>query len=345
MSPPPLHDALAADSVYTVGREADGVWPYEILARDDDDDVWVRIWDPYGGSALIPSLYAAFVTREAIAVREGRTGTVTLETTRTGIAAALALALIGGLSALVFPFILFRRRYRRERDERRRLQEVAHRLAESREDERLRIARELHDGPLQDLHALRLQLGFVADALAKSGDPRRVEVARVRGAHDETHTVIGELRAIAESLRPPALGPFGLAAALRAHADRFRRTWPDVNVDLDLDDDGQSLPESVRLALFRIAQEALTNAVKHGHPDRIALALCLRGNHVEIRIEDDGTGMALDPDAPDIPASGHFGILGMRERVGAVGGTLTIGQSQIGGVRVTASVPITPTAR
>ena len=100
------------------------------------------------------------------------------------------------------------------------LQETGRQIAASREDERLRIAREIHDGPLQDLQALHMQLGITAEALGRNEE---VETAtrRVRGGQDDAHTAIVELRSIMEALRPPAIGPFGLAAALHSHAERF----------------------------------------------------------------------------------------------------------------------------
>ena len=227
----------------------------------------------------------------------------------------VAVGLGLGVPLLVLAVLVFLvRRLRQERRQRRLLQETARRLSQSREDERLRIARDLHDGPLQDLQALHMQLGVAVDALPDAGATGGL---RLRGALDEVHTVIGELRGLTQSLRPPALGPFGLAAALRAHADRFRRHHPDVAVDLALDDDDQQLPEPVRLALFRVAQEAMNNAVKHGRPGQITVSLRLAPKHVDLAIQDDGTGLI---DAAGPAAEGHYGILGMRERIDAVGG-------------------------
>ena len=239
--------------------------------------------------------------------------------------------------------VYLRRRLAQERTQRRELEAVGRRLAASREDERLRIARDLHDGPLQDLHALRMQLATAAEQLAADVGAGSVGVRRVRGALDESETVVGELRAIAEALRPPALGPFGLAAALRAHADRFRRQHPGVAVALDLDDDGQALPESLRLALFRIAQEAMTNAAKHGDPSQVSVSLSLDDGHVTLAVEDDGSGLTGRPDDPALAADGHFGLLGMRERADAAGAHLDVGASPTGGVRVQAAVPFPST--
>lgn len=255
----------------------------------------------------------------------------------------IPIVVIGGLlfPALFLGVVVFLvRRLRRERVQRRLLEDAALRLAESREDERRRIARDLHDGPLQDLHALHMQLGLAADALAAREDSPSAESRRVRGAHDEAHTVIGDLRSITEALRPPALGPFGLAAAIRAQAERFRHLHPEIEVDLVLDDDGQTLAEPVRLALFRVVQESLNNAAKHGDPRWIAIELRLTANRAEVDIRNDGNALLTDPNVSELASNGHFGVLGMRERMTAVGGRVAVKNMDGRGVRVAASVPI-----
>ena len=340
--PPVLTETLQADSLYFLGRSEEA-WPYTIARTTGDDQVWVVVEDPYGGRVAITDFFAIVLGRQVQAVVEGgEFGSVSITSRWEGVAVRV-LGLVGLLALFAFPVVWFRRRYVRERDERRALQETARRLAASREDERLRIARDLHDGPLQDLHALHMQLDASAARLAEATGERSEEARRLRGAQDEAHTVIGELRAIAEALRPPALGPFGLAAALRAHADRFRRQHPGVAVTLDLDDDGQALPLPTRLALFRIAQEAMTNAAKHADPSQIAVALRVGGGAAELTVEDDGPGFdarALDA----LAADGHFGLLGMQERAGAAGACLDVEAGDPGGTRVRVAVRPAPTA-
>jgi len=240
------------------------------------------------------------------------------------VAGAIASLLVGGA------FVggrLWRRERRRQQSE----AEARLRALQAREAERTRLAREIHDGPLQDVHALRL---LPADT-DLSGEATRI--AR-------------ELRAIAEGLRPPALGRFGLAAALAAHAARVKERYPGVEIGLDLDEDGpQTLPELTRAAFFRVAQEAVTNAVEHGRAQRVHIALRLPGGGVDpgatrepssatqdLRLEvlDDGEGLPWGPRGPDLEAlveGGHFGLVGMYERASAVGGTLTLDGDGIDG--------------
>ncbi|MEM1056002.1 MAG: sensor histidine kinase [Bacteroidota bacterium] len=251
----------------------------------------------------------------------------------------LALTLAVGLPLGTLALLLYlARRLRQEKRQRRQLQEAGRQIAASREDERLRLARELHDGPLQDLHSLHMQLGLTAEALHRV-EGAEVETRRVRGTLDDAHTVIGELRGIMEALRPPALGPFGLAAALRSHTERFRRRALGIEVDLDLDDDGLALPEAVRLVLFRVAQEAMNNAAKHAHPTRIQVVFKLTPSEAMLRVEDDGVGLAHPPDTRALSADGHFGFVGMQERARSVGGVLDVEGWAGQGTRVEARIP------
>ncbi|WP_095513673.1 sensor histidine kinase [Rubrivirga sp. SAORIC476] len=222
---------------------------------------------------------------------------------------------------------------RRERSRREREAAARQRALHAREAERSRLAREIHDGPLQDVHALRL--------LSGGQIPEHLS--------EEASRIARELRAIAEGLRPPALGRFGLAAALSAHANRVKERHPGVTVGLDLEEDGtgpDALPDVVRSALFRIAQEAITNAIEHGHASRVDVRLALATDErpIELEIRDNGSGLPWDSRQPDFSTladEGHFGLVGMYERVAAIGGTLTLAQGGIGdaGARVHVSMP------
>ena len=339
--PPDLRETTAWDSLYVLGADRLGTWRYRALTADGAEGpaglgkTWVEITDPYGGRILIPRFYQQSIGARVQDVESGRSRRVNIDVPRVTFYAVLGF--LGGAVVLVamLPLYVYRRRYLLERAERRSLQEARHQMAESREDERRRLARELHDGPLQDLHALHMQLSLAADTLAADVGAG----PRVRGAQDDAHTVVQDLRRITEALRPPALGPFGLAAALTAHADRFRQRNPGIEVVLALDADGLDLPEPTRLALFRIAQESMNNAAKHGPPSTLRIALDLSDDEVCLTIEDDGPGLHATPDLPALAADGHFGLLGMQERAEAVSGTLLVENRPDRGLRVRASVP------
>ena len=218
------------------------------------------------------------------------------------------------------------------RERKRQTEEAAarQRALHAREAERSRLAREIHDGPLQDIHALRLLSG------AQTGDM----------IGDEAGRIARELRAIAEGLRPPALGRFGLAAALSAHANRVKERYRAVSVGLDLDEDGKdALPDVVRSSLFRIAQEAITNAIEHGTATAVLVRFKLPDDpsgEILLEILDNGSGLPWSGDQPDfseLADDGHFGLVGMHERVAAIGGRFSLRSDGLDGrgahVRVT----------
>lgn len=252
-----------------------------------------------------------------------------------GIPVWLAIALTLGLltaGGSVTAILLTRRQQQRAVEEEATRQRTFH----AREAERSRLAREIHDGPLQDIHALRLLTGVHA------ADVVEVEAGRI--ARD--------LRAIAEGLRPPALGRFGLAAALSAHTRRIKERHPDIQFDLDLEEKGvgpDSMPEIIRAALFRIAQEAITNAIEHGDADRIQLRLQFsEDDHVTLTISDDGSGLPADVlDLESLADGGHFGLIGMHERADALGGRLTLTPDGLNGrgVRVQVTTPTVSSAK
>lgn len=311
---------LAWGQSWDPARDESGERP-SLFMVGADSTVWVE--DPAGRASVLDAYVLVNVARTA-AERTGldgprrwpshvgygyESGRVYLYV-RQGVEAYAALALAVGMALSVVGLIVWLvRRYRHERRQRRALADAHRRLLEAREEERLRIAQDLHDGPVQDLNLVNLQLS------AAGGDGAVRE-----GVLD----VVKDLRAIAEGLRPPMLSAFGLAAALRAHAERFGRLHPGVHVQAQFDDDGQTIAEGVRLALFRIAQEAMTNAVKHGDPSEITVTLSLGPDRYRLVVSDDGGGFDVPADVDELGQDGHFGLLGMRERAAASGATLTV---------------------
>ncbi|WP_420456202.1 sensor histidine kinase [Rubrivirga sp.] len=240
----------------------------------------------------------------------------------------LALGLLAvGLIALVGGAVVWERRARKARRTR---AEFRRRLAAAREAERAHVARELHDGPVQDLCAVQVALGG-------SGS---------EAAREAVTAVVGELRALCDELRPSALDAFGVTAALAALADRAG--WGEdgrldvrfrVSADARAAADGPALSDEKRLALYRIAQEALNNAVQHADGTRIDLALDADDGALVLTVDDDGVGPPSD-DGLAYAARGHYGLLGIQERADLLRATLTIGPSPLGGTRVALSIPV-----
>ena len=214
------------------------------------------------------------------------------------------------------------------------LAEAQQQLSESREAERLYLARELHDGPVQDLYGVRFQLGELAEA--EDGALGRAALAE---AQSNIQRVIGLLRDICGELRPPALASFGLEIALRSHAAHFQKAHPDLVVTLDLSTDGLELSERVRLALFRIYQQALNNIVQHAHARAVLVQLAVNADRIELTIEDDGCGFVVPPGWLELARQGHMGLLGAAERAEAIGGQLQVESTVGDGTSVRVIVP------
>ena len=201
------------------------------------------------------------------------------------------------------------------------------------EDERRRWARELHDETLQGLGALRLSLA----AARRSSEPE-VWRAALDDAITELDTEIANVRGIISDVRPAALDELGTEAAVEALSDRIRTRGIDVALTVDLDwEAGRSATrhdDELETALYRIAQEAMTNGLKHSGAALLTVDIAEVDGHVIVSVRDDGQG--FDPSAR---AEG-FGLLGMRERVELLDGTLTVVSAPGEGTTLSARLPV-----
>ncbi|MEX2210647.1 MAG: histidine kinase [Gaiellaceae bacterium] len=196
---------------------------------------------------------------------------------------------------------------------------------QAQEAERKRVAQELHDEIGQALTAVMLQLS----RLAKRAPPDLE--GELREAQETTRASLDDVRRIARQLRPEALDDLGLPAALAALTRMFaERTG--MRIRCVLSPDLPALRGDTELALFRVAQESLTNAARHAGTTRIDLSLEQAAHAVVLRVRDEGKGF-------DGARSGS-GIRGMRERAALVGGNLTIEERAGGGVEVRLEVPV-----
>jgi two-component system sensor histidine kinase UhpB len=204
--------------------------------------------------------------------------------------------------------LAFRRMLERLEAERRRSASAA---LDAQEDERARVARDLHDEVNQSLTGLLLHL----EAARRDAPPGLVpELTETKAL---ANRAMDELLSVARQLRPTALDDLGLTAALAAHvADLERRTGIETSFEAVGDVSGID-PES-QLVLYRVAQEALSNAARHSDAERVRVRLRNDGERVELTVTDDGHGFSFDD------AEGGLGIAGMRERSLLVGGELEI---------------------
>ncbi|MCL4560929.1 MAG: PAS domain S-box protein [Chloroflexi bacterium] len=212
--------------------------------------------------------------------------------------------------------------------------EVQQRLIEQREQERLQIARDLHDGPVQVLTgaAFALQEMVLEDRQGQLTDATQTFKTNL-------HEAIAELRGFAHELRPPVLARFGLEKAIHSHLETFREKHPDLKVHFRAQQEGKLLPEHTRLALFRIYQEALNNIVKHSQAHNIWVELQKDLQEATLIIHDDGAGFEVPQDWLLLARQGHLGLVGMRERAEAVGGEMQIESWPGEGTTVRVNVP------
>ncbi|EDY64640.2 sensor histidine kinase [Streptomyces pristinaespiralis] len=223
-------------------------------------------------------------------------------------------------------------RERAERAERTREEEAGRRVAE----ERLRIARDLHDVVAHHIALVNVQAGVAAHVMDKRPDQAKEALAHVREASrsalNELRATVGLLRQSGDPEAPTAPAP-GLAV-LDELVTTFRQAG--LPVEVARADDGDPPPAAVDLAAYRIVQEALTNVQKHAGKDAKAEVSVVRvGSTLEVTVIDNGPADAAGPS----DGGGH-GLLGMRERVTALGGTLTAGPRYGGGFRVQAILPL-----
>ena len=223
-----------------------------------------------------------------------------------------------------------RERMERDRDGLRR------QLVLSEEEERRRLARELHDEAGQHLTALGLGLQALSNVAAPGSeiDRRAAELQAL------ANTLAVELHAIAVRLRPKALDDFGLEAALVAYSEEWsRRSGIDVDVHTSVGD--ARLPTAVESAIYRVVQEALTTVARHSGATHAGVVVERRDGHVTAVVEDDGRGIhARDALDEHRRGSGGLGLLGIRERVALLGGTLDVESAPGSGTTLFVRIPL-----
>jgi two-component system sensor histidine kinase UhpB len=203
-------------------------------------------------------------------------------------------------------------------------QESARRVLAAQEAERVGIARDLHDEVGQVLTGVLLQLNSIAEAAPE----HREDLDQARQA---VRRALDEVRRISSELRPEMLEHLGLVSALTELSTSFARV-SGVRVDRDFPASLPKLAPEVELAVYRIAQESLTNVARHAQARKVAIALEPGHDSVVLRVSDDGRGFAGAPVE-------HGGLRSMRERALLVGGALAIKEAPAGGVEVRVEVP------
>ncbi len=223
---------------------------------------------------------------------------------------------------------------RRQAEELRR--ELLRRLVATQEEERRRISRELHDQMGQQLAALMIGL----KTLNAESYGRQSALSTLRQFQGLTDQLSREVHTLAWELRPPALDDLGLRTALYNYVEEWAER---SRIAVDFHSSGFEdvrLPFAHETALYRIAQEALTNVLKHSHADRVSVILERRADHVLVVVEDNGRGFDVEALAATQASGRNLGLLGMRERAELLGGTLNVEATPGVGTSIFVRIPV-----
>jgi signal transduction histidine kinase len=197
--------------------------------------------------------------------------------------------------------------------------EIQRGLVKKREMERLELAQQLHDGPVQDLYGLSYHLVGLQEML-----PDQANLMRLTTLRAMLQQVIRVLQTTCSELWPPTLLPFGLETAIRSHTERFQEAHPELKLQLNLMADEQVLPATVRAVLFRIYQHLLDNVAKHSQARIVLVQLTLNTEEVVLQVQDDGRGFEVPERWVELIRREQVGLLRVLERAKALGGHLKI---------------------
>ena len=225
------------------------------------------------------------------------------------------------------------------KNSRRQLRALSARLQSAREEERAKVAREIHDELGQVLTALKLNLDWLERKIGEREHDRSLNPVLDRAVEsgEMIQSAILTVQRIASELRPGVLDHLGLAAALRQEAQRFQQR-SGIVCELELPHESLELPRDASTTIFRICQEALTNVARHAQATKVEIGLRANPEHVTLQVADNGRG--IRPEA--VGDSRSLGLLGMRERASVLGGEVAIEPIAPSGSRVTLRLPRTP---
>ncbi len=212
--------------------------------------------------------------------------------------------------------------------------EMQQRLLEFREKERQEIARDLHDGPIQDLSGILFNIQFAKETIQNQAVKLEFEQIGLG-----VQGVIRGLRDVCNNLRPPSLIRFGLSRAILVHTEELCERNPGLEIQRDLFQDADPAPEQTSLALYRIYQEAMNNILRHANASRIHILLAVEEGQILLQISDNGAGFTVPTDLAGQTRTGHFGLAGMQERAEIINANLQITSIPGQGTVVRVTVP------
>jgi PAS domain S-box-containing protein len=339
---------VTTDVIYDWDLASDRLWwsdgfyaqfGYARQEMDSSRDFWVRQLHPEERETVVGSLRTAV---------EGTAGTWSCEyrfRRRAGAYAAVhdracivrnregrALRLIGGMSDITERM----EDHAKLEQSRRQMRALSARLQSLREEERTRIAREVHDELGQLLTALKMDLRWIEKRIGeRENDPQLLPVLeKTVEAGEVADRAMATVQEIASQLRPGTLDNLGLPAALRHETGKFQERTG-ITCEIRLPEDSFEVPRIAATAVFRVFQETLTNVARHAAASRVRIDLRAEGEQVVLVVEDNGKG--ISPEALASPKS--LGLLGMKERAAVLGGEFVAEPAPERGTRVTFRLP------
>jgi signal transduction histidine kinase len=218
-----------------------------------------------------------------------------------------------------------------------RLRHLSSQLLSIQENERKRVARELHDGIGQMLTAVKFKIesGLLDQEHPGKGSVRQSFETVVPMIQES----IQEVRRIQMALRPSILDDLGILATIGWFCREFEKVYSKIRIDKDLDIEETAIPQSLKTPIYRIIQEALNNVAKHSQANRVHLTLTKRGDQIELTVEDNGTGFDGEEVLSREQSRKGFGLSGMRERTELSGGVFLIESSKGKGTTLRGSWP------
>jgi signal transduction histidine kinase len=217
------------------------------------------------------------------------------------------------------------------------LHNLSRRILSAHEDERKRVARELHDSIGSSLTAIKIGLETKLEAMKKGKDA--AEGIRLEDVIRLVQDTIKETRRMQQALRPPIIDDLGVVVALRSLCRDFSKFCPDIQMQHSFDIQEEEIPEPLKIVIFRVCQEAFNNIVKHSSATSASMILRKSEGRVELSIEDNGQGFDLQKLHEDHDARGEMGLAGMKERSEVSGGSFSLRSSKSKGTAILVSWP------
>jgi signal transduction histidine kinase len=216
------------------------------------------------------------------------------------------------------------------------LRELSRKILDAQENERKRVAQEIHDSIGGSLAAIKFALEEKLESMGQNPSPEGISLEKIISHVDEA---IDESRRISVNLRPSLLDDLGLLATLSWFCREFGKLYPDIQIEKQLEVDEDEIPEMLKVVIYRVLQEAMNNVAKHSDAKRVRLHLVKRHDRIELEVADNGCGFDLVEKFSEKLTAGGFGLSGMRDRTFLCDGRFEIASEKGTGTTIHISLP------